>query len=198
MAVALGRRDVRTGQVRGRYLRENFAQGGFDLVQVVPELVTNADAAIAAAGHERGRIELGFGAPDPDFVADWRRELRRLGVRGHGRASTRSRPPVQSRTWSWTTSVRSPCCATPTWSRGPSVTAPSRSSPATATRPTTSWARSPSGCRFRLAQIAHALPDISQATIRNALETLKTEGLVEVGRGRSAVWRRLDPPGQEQ
>ncbi|MEJ7781464.1 MAG: hypothetical protein WKF99_02765 [Solirubrobacteraceae bacterium] len=51
---------------------------------------------------------------------------------------------------------------------------------------------------FRLAQIAHALPDISQATIRNALETLKTEGLVEVGRGRSAVWRRLDPPGQEQ
>lgn len=82
MAVALDRRDVRTGQVRGRYFRENFAQGGFDLVQVLPELVTNADAAIAAAGHERGRIELGFGAPDPDFVADWRRELRRLGVRG--------------------------------------------------------------------------------------------------------------------
>ncbi len=51
---------------------------------------------------------------------------------------------------------------------------------------------------FSLAQIAHALPDISQATIRNALETLKTEGLVEAGRGRSAVWRRLDPPGQEQ
>ncbi|MCP9490213.1 MAG: hypothetical protein MSC31_10105 [Solirubrobacteraceae bacterium MAG38_C4-C5] len=82
MTVVLDRRDVRTGQVRGRYFRENFAQGGFDLVQVLPELVTNADAAIAAAGRERGRIELGFGAPDPDFVADWRRELRRLGVRG--------------------------------------------------------------------------------------------------------------------
>jgi hypothetical protein len=82
MPVVLDRRDVRTGQVRGRYFRENFAQGGFDLVQVLPELVTNADAAIAAAGRERGRIELGFGAPDPDFVAEWRRELRRLGVRG--------------------------------------------------------------------------------------------------------------------
>jgi hypothetical protein len=47
---------------------------------------------------------------------------------------------------------------------------------------------------FRLAQIAHALPDISQATIRNALEALKTEGRVEAGRGRSAMWRRLDAP----
>jgi Fic family protein len=49
---------------------------------------------------------------------------------------------------------------------------------------------------FRLAQIAHALPDISQATIRNALEALKTEGRVEAGRGRSAMWRRLDLPEQ--
>lgn len=47
---------------------------------------------------------------------------------------------------------------------------------------------------FRLAQIAHALPDISQATIRNALEALKAEGRVEAGRGRSARWRRLDVP----
>jgi hypothetical protein len=41
---------IRVGAVRGRYFRENFAQGGIDLVQIVPELVTNADAAIAAAG----------------------------------------------------------------------------------------------------------------------------------------------------
>ncbi len=40
---------VRHGRVRGRYFRENFAQGGIDLVQIVPELATNADAAIAAA-----------------------------------------------------------------------------------------------------------------------------------------------------
>ena len=40
---------VRVGAVRGRYFRENFAQGGIDLAQIVPELVTNADAAIAAA-----------------------------------------------------------------------------------------------------------------------------------------------------
>ena len=38
---------VRHGRVRGRYFRENFAQGGIDLVQIVPELVTNADSAIA-------------------------------------------------------------------------------------------------------------------------------------------------------
>ena len=41
---------VRTGRVRGRYFRENFAQGGVDLVQIIPELVTNADAAISASG----------------------------------------------------------------------------------------------------------------------------------------------------
>jgi hypothetical protein len=35
---------VRVGAVRGRYFRENFAQGGIDLVQIVPELVPNADA----------------------------------------------------------------------------------------------------------------------------------------------------------
>jgi hypothetical protein len=71
---------VRAGRVRGRYFRENFAQGGFDLVQVLPELVTNADAAIAAAGRAHGRIELAVGPPDPAFLADWRRELRRLRV----------------------------------------------------------------------------------------------------------------------
>lgn len=44
--------------------------------------------------------------------------------------------------------------------------------------------------RFRLAQIADALPDISQATIRNALEELREEGHLAVGRGRSATWER--------
>jgi hypothetical protein len=69
---------VRVGAVRGRYFRENFAQGGIDLVQIVPELVTNADAAIAAAGRERGRIELRFGAPDAAFMAAWRAQMRAL------------------------------------------------------------------------------------------------------------------------
>lgn len=45
---------------------------------------------------------------------------------------------------------------------------------------------------FRLAQIADALPDISHATIRNALDGLKAEGRLEVGRGRGASWTRTD------
>ena len=69
---------VRHGRVNGRYFRENFAQGGIDLVQIVPELVTNADAAIAAGGGSSGRIVLRFGPPDPDFAAEWRRAMRRL------------------------------------------------------------------------------------------------------------------------
>ena len=40
MSTAIDPAAVRDGRVRGRYFRENFAQGGFDLVQVVPELVT--------------------------------------------------------------------------------------------------------------------------------------------------------------
>lgn len=48
--------------------------------------------------------------------------------------------------------------------------------------------------RFRLAQIADALPDISQATIRDALENLHAEGLHTVGRGRGAMWERTDKP----
>src|SRR5215210_5537638 len=71
---------VRSGRVRGRYFRENFAQGGLDLVQVVPELVTNADAAIAAAGRGHGRIEIAFTAADRAFQGRWRRALRALGV----------------------------------------------------------------------------------------------------------------------
>ncbi len=70
--------DVRVGRVRGRYYRENFAQGGVDLVQIIPELVTNADAAIAACGRQSGRIVLVVGAPDPEFLAAWRARLRPL------------------------------------------------------------------------------------------------------------------------
>jgi len=47
-------------------------------VQIIPELVTNADAAIAASGRPAGRIVLSFGAPDPSFLARWREELRRV------------------------------------------------------------------------------------------------------------------------
>jgi len=71
---------VRVGAVRGRYFRENFAQGGIDLVQIIPELVTNADAAIAASGREYGRIGLRFGAPDEAFIAAWRAQMRALRV----------------------------------------------------------------------------------------------------------------------
>jgi hypothetical protein len=53
--------------VRGRYFRENFAQGGLDLAQVVPELVTNADAAIAQ------RLER-----EPSLVRSLYRELERV------------------------------------------------------------------------------------------------------------------------
>jgi Fic family protein len=48
--------------------------------------------------------------------------------------------------------------------------------------------------RFRLAQIADALPDISHATIRDALEDLRSDGLYTVGRGRFAMWERTEPP----
>ena len=78
--MTLDPRAVRHGRVRGRYFRENFAQGGIDLVQIVPELVTNADAAIAASRRPRGRIQLALAPPDPDWLARWRAELRRLRV----------------------------------------------------------------------------------------------------------------------
>jgi hypothetical protein len=69
---------IRHGRVNGRYFRENFAQGGIDLVQIIPELVTNADSAIAIAGRGRGRIALSFGAPEPQFAAEWKRAMRKL------------------------------------------------------------------------------------------------------------------------
>ncbi|HEY1515671.1 MAG TPA: hypothetical protein VGF91_04570 [Solirubrobacteraceae bacterium] len=69
---------VRLGRARGRYFRENFAQGGVDLVQIIPELVTNADAAIAASGRPSGRILLTVGAPAAEFLAVWRAQMRAL------------------------------------------------------------------------------------------------------------------------
>jgi DNA-binding GntR family transcriptional regulator len=39
-----------------------------------------------------------------------------------------------------------------------------------------------------------ALPDISTATIRDALDELRLEGIVTVGRGRAAMWERVDEP----
>jgi hypothetical protein len=80
MPELLSRDAVHVGAVRGRYFRENFAQGGIDLAQIVPELVTNADAAIAAGGRPWGRIELTFGAPDAGFLAAWRAQMRALRV----------------------------------------------------------------------------------------------------------------------
>ena len=69
---------LRHGRVRGRYFRENFAQAGIDLSQIIPELVTNADAAIAAAERERGRIHLRIGHADPEFLRAWKTALRTL------------------------------------------------------------------------------------------------------------------------
>jgi len=80
MSAAIDPAAVRHGRAHSRYFRENYAQGGLDLVQVVPELVTNADAAIAAGGRQNGRIHLRFGRSDPEFVRVWRRSLRSLGV----------------------------------------------------------------------------------------------------------------------
>ncbi len=74
----LDRSAVRFGTARGRYFRENFAQGGVDLVQIIPELVTNADAAIAASGRPSGRIALTVAAPEAEFVAMWRARMRSL------------------------------------------------------------------------------------------------------------------------
>ena len=78
-AAATGPSEVRFGKARSRYFRENFAQGGVDLVQIIPELVTNADAAIETSGRPSGRIALAVGAPDPEFISMWRTRMRSLG-----------------------------------------------------------------------------------------------------------------------
>lgn len=45
---------------------------------------------------------------------------------------------------------------------------------------------------FRIADVRASLPGVSDATIRNALDALRSEGLVEVdGTGRNAAWSRL-------
>src|SRR3954452_987477 len=84
MTAVLSSDAVRVGAVRGRYFRENFAQGGIDLTQIVPELVTNADAAIAASGRSTGRIDLAFAPPESGFLARWRAQMRALGVPARG------------------------------------------------------------------------------------------------------------------
>lgn len=48
------------------------------------------------------------------------------------------------------------------------------------------------GDEFAFAELVVALPDISQATLRNALSELSAEGRVIAGRGRAAKWRRLN------
>ncbi len=80
MTAVLSSEAVRVGAVRGRYFRENFAQGGIDLTQIVPELGTNADAASAASGRSPGRIDLAFTAPDSEFLMQWRAQMRALRV----------------------------------------------------------------------------------------------------------------------
>jgi hypothetical protein len=77
-AAAFDASAVRLGRARGRYFRENFAQGGVDLVQIIPELVTNADAAIAASGRASGRIVLEIATPGADFLEMWRARMRSL------------------------------------------------------------------------------------------------------------------------
>ncbi len=80
MNSAIDATAVLAGRVRGRYFRENFAQAGIDLAQIVPELVTNADAAIAASGRTSGAISVRFGPPDPAVVEAWGATVRKLGV----------------------------------------------------------------------------------------------------------------------
>ena len=97
MSASLDLSAVRRGRVNGRYFRENFAQGGIDLVQIIPELVTNADSAIALGGRPAGRIVLRFGPPDPAFVTRWKPSMR-LGAIAQRRTADRSITPAISQT----------------------------------------------------------------------------------------------------
>jgi len=85
---------VRVGAVRGRYFRENFAQGGLDLVQIVPELVTNADEAIAAGGRGHGRIELRFGRRMQRLLLPGAHRCGRCGRRRRRVGASRSAAPT--------------------------------------------------------------------------------------------------------
>jgi Fic family protein len=53
------------------------------------------------------------------------------------------------------------------------------------------WALNEAPREFRFTEAAAALPGISQATIRSALNKLRDEGLFKAGRGAGATWRRL-------
>ena len=46
-AAVLDRSAVRFGTARGRYFRENFAQGGVGLVQIIPELTSDTEPELA-------------------------------------------------------------------------------------------------------------------------------------------------------
>ena len=95
--MAIDASNLRHGRVRGRYFRENFAQAGIDLTQIIPELVTNADAAIAAAGGERGRIELRIGPADPAFLQVVEGCVRSLRVPALGAGDTSSSAPTTAK-----------------------------------------------------------------------------------------------------
>jgi Fic family protein len=44
--------------------------------------------------------------------------------------------------------------------------------------------------QFRAVEIGAAFPDVSPATVRNALNALRDDGLLTPTRGRAAVWTR--------
>ena len=70
---------------------------GSTFTQIIPELVTNADAAIAAAGRERGRIQLRIGSADPDFLQAWRAASARSGYPRCAAGGTSSFAPTTAR-----------------------------------------------------------------------------------------------------
>jgi hypothetical protein len=84
---SLDRSQVQVGKVSARYFRENAAQAGLDLQQILPELITNADAAIAAADRTYGQIRVWFGEPDREFVRSWNVRLAGYEYRSRRRGS---------------------------------------------------------------------------------------------------------------
>jgi hypothetical protein len=65
MAAPLPGSAVHVGAVRGRYYRENFAQGGVDLVQIIPELVTNPTPRSPPPGASGAGSRCVSGRPQP-------------------------------------------------------------------------------------------------------------------------------------
>jgi len=68
------------GRGRARHFRENFAQGGVELAQIIPELITDANTAIGALGGSGARSTCTTTPPTGSCVARWRRDLASLGV----------------------------------------------------------------------------------------------------------------------